>query len=175
MDFIHDDVDVVDKMVTFFSLVKSTGQSNNVKTKHLCRGCSWGPASHRVLSLQLELVDGQSFGVLQLLDLLHLLIVASDLLVDDHLHTPGAEPKVLVSRFIHATNFQRCCIVSVVLRGCFGDVLHAEQRVGAVWAAKDARGEHYGQRVGRHAVVGLVFTHPGKDHWMWASLFSFYR
>lgn len=104
-----------------------------------------GAVSHRVLSLKLELVDCQSFGVLQLLDLLHLLVVASDLLSDDHLHTPAARPKMLLSRFIHGTHFQRSCIISVDLRGCFGNVLHAEQRVGAVWAAKDARGEHYGQ------------------------------
>lgn len=45
--------------------------------------------SHRVLSLELELVNSQSLGVLQLLDLLHLLVVASDLLVDDHLDTPA--------------------------------------------------------------------------------------
>lgn len=45
--------------------------------------------THRVLPLELELVDGQSLGVLQLLDLLHLLVVAADLLVDDHLHAPG--------------------------------------------------------------------------------------
>lgn len=43
---------------------------------------------YRVLSLQFELVDGQSLGVLQLLDLLHLLVVGSDLLSDEHVHTP---------------------------------------------------------------------------------------
>lgn len=41
---------------------------------------------YRVLPLEFKLVDSQSLRVLQLLDLLHLLVVASDLLVDDHLH-----------------------------------------------------------------------------------------
>lgn len=49
--------------------------------------------SHRVLSLEFELVNGQSFGVLQLLNLIHLLVVESDLLVDDHLYTPRGEGK----------------------------------------------------------------------------------
>ena len=40
---------------------------------------------HRVLSLKFELVDSQSLSVLQLLNLFHLLIEASDLLIDDHL------------------------------------------------------------------------------------------
>lgn len=44
--------------------------------------------TYRVVSLQFELVDGQGLSVLQLLDLLHLLVVAPDLLVDEHLHAP---------------------------------------------------------------------------------------
>ena len=50
--------------------------------------------SHRVLPLELQLVDGQSLGVFQLLDLLHLLVVASDLLVDHQLHAPEAQDGV---------------------------------------------------------------------------------
>lgn len=46
------------------------------------RGVSYG-----VLPLEFQLVDSQSLCVLQLLDLFHFLIVAPDLLVDDHLHT----------------------------------------------------------------------------------------
>ena len=42
---------------------------------------------HRVLPFQLELVDGQGLGVLQLLDVLHLLGVAPELLHDKDLHT----------------------------------------------------------------------------------------
>lgn len=64
------------------------------------------------------------------------------------------------------TNVRRGCVASIVLRGRLGDVPHAEQGVGAVRTAEDARGENDGQRVGRHAIVGLVFTHPGKVHWM---------
>lgn len=43
--------------------------------------------SYGVLPLEFQLVDSQSLCVLQLLDLFHSLIVAPDLLVDDHLHT----------------------------------------------------------------------------------------
>lgn len=98
MGFIHDDGDVTDKMITFrFSQV--TGPRDNVKKvirAGVCAGCS---ASHRVLSLQLELVDGQCFGVLQLLDLLHLLVVASDLLVDDHLDAPAEGRRMFILTF----------------------------------------------------------------------------
>lgn len=45
--------------------------------------------SHRVLSPQFELIDSQGFCVFQLLDILHLLIVASELLGDQDLHTPA--------------------------------------------------------------------------------------
>ena len=55
---------------------------------------SRGAGPHRVLPLELELVDGQGLGVLQLLDLLHLLVVASDLLVDHQLHAPDAQDGV---------------------------------------------------------------------------------
>lgn len=46
-------------------------------------------ASHRVLPLQFELIDSQGLCVFQHLDVLHLLLVASQLLIDQDLHTPG--------------------------------------------------------------------------------------
>lgn len=101
MDFIHDDGDLIDKMVTFRFCQVTRPRDNVIKKKKkkiICTGVRvGGPAPHRVLSLQLELVDGQSFGVLQLLDLLHLLVVESDLLVDDHLHTPTEGPRVVIA------------------------------------------------------------------------------
>lgn len=45
--------------------------------------------SHRVLSPQFELTDSQGLCVFQLLDILHLLIVASELLRDQDLNTPA--------------------------------------------------------------------------------------
>lgn len=50
-----------------------------------------------------------------------------------------------------------------VLRGCLCNVLHAEQWVSAVRAAQDTRGKNYSQRVRRHAVVSLIFTHPIRE------------
>lgn len=57
---------------------------------------------------------------------------------------------------------RRCCAGVPVLHGGLGDILHAEQRVGTVWTAQDTWGKNYGQRVRRHAVVRLHFTHPEK-------------
>lgn len=174
MGFIHDDGDVTDKMITFhFSQV--TGPRDNVKKDiraGVCAGCS---ASHRVLSLQFELVDGQCFGVLQLLNLLHLLVVASDLLVDDHLDATAEGRRMFILTFFspHGTSVQCHWVDLNVLRGRLCDILHTEQRVGAVWTAKDAWSENYGQRVGRHAVVGLVFAHPETVHWMLVDFFFF--
>lgn len=46
---------------------------------------------YRVLPLEFELVNSQRLGVLQLLDLLHPLVVASGLLNDEHLYTPSGK------------------------------------------------------------------------------------
>lgn len=55
---------------------------------------------YRVFSLEFELVNSQSLGVLQLLDLLHPLVVASGLLNDEHLYTPtGKERQYLYGIF----------------------------------------------------------------------------
>lgn len=45
--------------------------------------------SHRVLSLQFELIDSEGLSIFQLLDTLQHLIVASELLRDQDLHTPA--------------------------------------------------------------------------------------
>lgn len=47
-----------------------------------------GHASYCVLPLEFKLVDSQSLSILQLFNLFLFLIVASDLLIDDHLHAP---------------------------------------------------------------------------------------
>lgn len=44
------------------------------------------------------------------------------------------------------------------LHGGLGNILHAQQWVSAVWTTQDTGGEDDGQRIGRHAVVGLHFT-----------------
>lgn len=44
---------------------------------------------YRVLPPQLELMDSQCLCILQLLDILHLLFVAPELLCDQDLYTPG--------------------------------------------------------------------------------------
>lgn len=136
--------------------------------------------SHRILSLQFQLVDGQSLSVLQLLDLLHLLVVASDLLIDDHLHAPGGRWGVIIASFCLLNKMccakalmRFCRIAFVVLHGRLGNIFHAEQGVGTVWTAKDARGKNYGQWVWRHAVVCLILTHPARVHWMLVCIFFF--
>ncbi len=131
--------------------------------------------SHRVLSLELELVDSQSLGVLQLFNLIHLLVVESDLLIDEHLHTPTGEKEKTCAHVCRFTacmlkNCERgnikqillCLLCVTVLHGGLGNILHAEQRVSAVWAAQHTRGKNYSQRVRRHAVVSLDFTHPAR-------------
>lgn len=45
--------------------------------------------NHRVLSSQFELIDSQRFGIFQLLYILHLFIVASELLRDQDLNAPA--------------------------------------------------------------------------------------
>lgn len=45
--------------------------------------------NNRVLSPQFELVDSQCLGIFQLLYVLHLFIVASELLRDQDLHAPA--------------------------------------------------------------------------------------
>lgn len=44
---------------------------------------------YRVLSPQFELVDGERLCIFQLLDILHLLFVAPELLRNQDLHTPA--------------------------------------------------------------------------------------
>lgn len=89
-------------MITFISFTSRHETEQQSKTSCCCHGfettlnkkkkkisrARQGCFSYCVLSLEFELVNSQSLRVLQLLDLLHLLVVASDLLIDDHLYTP---------------------------------------------------------------------------------------
>lgn len=52
--------------------------------------------------------------------------------------------------------------ISGFLHGGLGDILHAQQWVSAVWTAQDTGGENDGQRIWRHAVVGLHFTNSAR-------------
>lgn len=89
----------------FSSFHQGTRLKNNAEINVFCNGTEIAPAgdqsfaSHRILSLQFQLVDGQSLSVLQLLDLLHLLVVASDLLIDDHLNAPRGRWGVIIASF----------------------------------------------------------------------------
>ncbi len=53
---------------------------------------------YRVLSPQFELIHSQSLCILQLLDILHLLSVASQLLRDQDLHTPAHQKEILTHK-----------------------------------------------------------------------------
>lgn len=71
----------------------------NVCIEHIC---------YRVLPLEFELVNSQRLGVLQLLDLLHPLVVASGLLNDEHLYTPaGKERQYLCLTWLKGNKFIR--------------------------------------------------------------------
>lgn len=56
---------------------------------HIASSFGLEVASHRVLPFQFELIDSQGLCVFQHLDILHLLFIASELLSDQDLHTPG--------------------------------------------------------------------------------------
>lgn len=67
-------------------------QISSIVCRKGCKSCSWWQDksyNNRVLSPQFELIDSQCLGIFQLLYILHLFIVASELLRDQDLDAPA--------------------------------------------------------------------------------------
>lgn len=114
---------------------------------------------------------GFALGKLQTADVLQTSSVLAHLFVDDQLHAPADKEKASQIRMSLCCTSQPTCVCVCMCKSMyetglcysrcgFANVLHAQQRVDGVVAAKDAGGEDDGEGIGRHPVCLLLQGDP---------------
>lgn len=98
----------VSGIVYFFSLAGSVLMQNITRTDAVKTDAVWCwhsfcpsfvASSHRGLSSESELIDSHGLCVFQLLDILHLFVVAPELLSDQDLHTTVQNSQLILLLF----------------------------------------------------------------------------